>query len=297
MMLNIGPKGDGTFPEDDVNTLKYFAQWMESYSESIHGTQRTPLPPQNWGVVTSRENVLYLHVFDWPEDGKLQLAGLTGKANSALLMKENKKLQIKQLENNILQISVPKNPTHPAISVIKTTCDTKPAGDGYRLLETQRQNRLHVFDYTTFTGSDIRPARGKGTDAYVHRWKDPDSKITWKVRQVETQKYNVHMLYDLPKKGTFNDSYELSIGDQVLQGKVSRESTGKAEILDAEIKLMRLNEDFLRSMPTEIYADDLGEITLKPGTFEIELGAGDEIKRAELFRPRAIILKPLDHGN
>ena len=45
-------------------------EWMALNGESIYGTQAALFKP-DWGRVTRKEGTLYLHVFDWPEDGKL----------------------------------------------------------------------------------------------------------------------------------------------------------------------------------------------------------------------------------
>ena len=42
-LLNIGPKPDGTFPEESVQRLKEIGQWMKVNSEAIYGTQASPL--------------------------------------------------------------------------------------------------------------------------------------------------------------------------------------------------------------------------------------------------------------
>src|SRR6185295_2281502 len=76
LMLNVGPRGDGTIDPADVAILKGIGKWMSTNGESIHGTTRTPLPVQAWGESTRKGNTLYLHVFDWPAGGELMVGGL-----------------------------------------------------------------------------------------------------------------------------------------------------------------------------------------------------------------------------
>ena len=153
---------------------------------------------------------------------------------------------------------------------------------------------MHVYDYAIYQGDDIRPSNSKCTNAYVFNWRDPDSKIIWKVRQDKAQQYNIQIIYDLPKEGNFNDAYQVKIGDSVLLGRVNRKGTGNKEYIVAEKKLMRMNEEWEAKMSTDIIIDDLGEITLDTGTYKLELSAKDGIKCGELFRPRAVILNPLE---
>jgi alpha-L-fucosidase len=74
-LLNIGPKADGTFPQASVERLRGIGDWMAVNGESLYGTQAALFRPE-WGRVTRKQGTLYLHVFDWPEDGKLTIPAL-----------------------------------------------------------------------------------------------------------------------------------------------------------------------------------------------------------------------------
>lgn len=79
-LLNVGPRPDGTFPPPSVERLKSIGTWMKVNGESIHGTVAGPLPELEWGRCTMKKSdaatVLYLHVFQWPERGRLEVPGL-----------------------------------------------------------------------------------------------------------------------------------------------------------------------------------------------------------------------------
>ena len=78
MLLNIGPMGTGELDPVDVKILHGIGEWMKTNGESIYGAGRTPLAVQNWGTSTwnARTHTLYLHVFHWPADGRLVVAGV-----------------------------------------------------------------------------------------------------------------------------------------------------------------------------------------------------------------------------
>ena len=42
-LLNIGPKADGTFPDEAVDRLRAIGAWMQKYGDAIHGTSASPL--------------------------------------------------------------------------------------------------------------------------------------------------------------------------------------------------------------------------------------------------------------
>ena len=72
-LLNIGPKGDGSLTEETVKSFRAIGAWMKVNGESIYGTTASPFATLDWGRCTQKSGKLYLHVFDWPKDGKLRV--------------------------------------------------------------------------------------------------------------------------------------------------------------------------------------------------------------------------------
>ncbi len=72
-LLNIGPKGDGTLTPETVKAFQAIGAWMKVNGESIYGTSASPFASLPWGRATRKGNTLYLHVFDWPSNGALDL--------------------------------------------------------------------------------------------------------------------------------------------------------------------------------------------------------------------------------
>lgn len=86
LLLNIGPKGDGTIPEPSVTRLKKMGVWLRRNGEAIYGTQTVPVSAPAWGRLTSKGNKLYAHVFEWPKDGRLHLPDTGKHYNKAHLL-------------------------------------------------------------------------------------------------------------------------------------------------------------------------------------------------------------------
>jgi alpha-L-fucosidase len=84
-LLNIGPKANGVFPEASVKRLRGIGDWMAVNGESVYGTKAALFLPE-WGRVTRKNGALYLHVFDWPQNGRLTLPPLSNKLTSATLL-------------------------------------------------------------------------------------------------------------------------------------------------------------------------------------------------------------------
>jgi alpha-L-fucosidase len=110
-LLNIGPTSEGLFPDSSMNRLKDMGAWMKENGESIYKTQAGPFKKLDWGRCTqksnSNETILYLHVFDWPTNGKLVVPGLTNKIMRAYALNDIGKKKL----------SVEKSGTNPSVNV------------------------------------------------------------------------------------------------------------------------------------------------------------------------------------
>lgn len=121
-LLNVGPKPDGTFPQASIDRLKAIGDWMDVNSEAIYATEASPLKSLPWGRCTKKGTikgtVLYLSVFEWPEDGKLLIPDLDNKIVSAKLLADNSNLSTTSSKKGLV-INVPGKAIDPIATVIK----------------------------------------------------------------------------------------------------------------------------------------------------------------------------------
>jgi alpha-L-fucosidase len=82
LLLNIGPRPDGTIDPEQVERLRAIGGWLETHGPSIHGTRAGPFPPRAWGATTQRGDTVYVHVLDWL-DPTLALPALEGRIRRA----------------------------------------------------------------------------------------------------------------------------------------------------------------------------------------------------------------------
>jgi len=131
-LLNVGPKSDGTFPQESIDILKGMGEWMKVNAESIYGTTANPFAPVSWGRITKKDNkgntILYLHVFDWPKDGKLVTPVLNNQIVSIGLLGSNEKIKA-ETKNGAVEIKLPGDAPNKIASVIKLEVKGAVAGE------------------------------------------------------------------------------------------------------------------------------------------------------------------------
>jgi alpha-L-fucosidase len=115
-LLNVGPTPAGNFPPEAVERLRHVGRWMKTYDKSIYGAAYTPLRNQPWGQATRQGSKLYLHIFDWPADGRLVLEPFPGQALTLSLFSGDP-LTFTQNERR-LEISLTSRAPDPDVSVL-----------------------------------------------------------------------------------------------------------------------------------------------------------------------------------
>src|SRR5262249_12788940 len=67
LLLNIGPRPDGTIQPEAEERLRSLGTWLSTYGPSIYGTRGGPIRPRSWGVTTRRGDSVFVHILDWPD--------------------------------------------------------------------------------------------------------------------------------------------------------------------------------------------------------------------------------------
>jgi alpha-L-fucosidase len=88
-LLNVGPNAYGVIPEVCQQNLREMGDWLKINGEAIYATSSSPFPYLPWGRATRKGQTLYLHVFDWPKDGKLSIP-FSNKISKAYLLADAK---------------------------------------------------------------------------------------------------------------------------------------------------------------------------------------------------------------
>jgi alpha-L-fucosidase len=101
LLLNIGPMPNGRVQPEFVDTLTAVGNWMNKYGESIYGTRGAIAAPQDWGVVTGKNNILYVHILKSNEQPYIFIPKLKQKITGASLFDGSGKVRFKQQPEGI----------------------------------------------------------------------------------------------------------------------------------------------------------------------------------------------------
>ena len=136
-LLNVGPTSEGLIPQPSVDRLAEVGAWMKVNGEAIYDSGPTPfgaeagkfsdtekdkngkpkfIPAWDWRA-TTKPGKIYLEVFKWPTDGKLDLAGLQSQVKKAYLLAGHKKLKVEQSAAGV-SIALPAEAPDKIASVI-----------------------------------------------------------------------------------------------------------------------------------------------------------------------------------
>jgi alpha-L-fucosidase len=100
LLLNIGPRPDGTIQPEASERLRAVGDWLKVYGTSIYGTRGGPVPPREWGVTTQRGDTVFVHVLNWP-DRLLALPDLGARVVKASLLKGGDRIEVVQATNGL----------------------------------------------------------------------------------------------------------------------------------------------------------------------------------------------------
>ncbi|GET23553.1 alpha-L-fucosidase [Prolixibacter denitrificans] len=133
LLLDIGPKADGTIPQQQVDILKELGRWTSKHKEAIYGT-RAGIPPEHFygpTALNQKGDILYLYL-PYKPVGPLMIKGLKNKINRIWVVGNGTKLNWKVIGKQywssvpgIVYIDVPERVLDPQVTVIAVLLDGK----------------------------------------------------------------------------------------------------------------------------------------------------------------------------
>jgi len=265
-LLNVGPTSEGLIPQASVERLAAMGEWMAKNNESIYGTTASPFEKLPWGRCTAKPGKLYLHVFDWPENGELKVPMPRSDVQNAYLFarKDRAELLLDSDDNGNLVVTVPRRVPDKIDTVVMLEMEAEP------VVTTQANNgsvNLKASN-AVVRGTNARYESGGGKDN-IGFWTNPDDYVIWRFKLVQTGTFNAEVTFACDA-GSGGSKYILTVGDQELAGTVK--DTGGW---------------------TSFVTEKLGTVKItKPGTYNLSLKP-KSMPRGAVMNLKSVTLVPI----
>src|SRR5258706_10400135 len=127
-LLNIGPKPDGSIPDESVRILTEVGDWMQRNGDTIYTSETCQPRRSNYASFTRKGNTLYMHVHYWPGP-TVVVAGLMNKVKSARLMAGNREVKFDQDPYRVRLTGLPQQPPDHPVTTFALELDGEPKQD------------------------------------------------------------------------------------------------------------------------------------------------------------------------
>jgi alpha-L-fucosidase len=213
-LLNVGPTSLGEIPGPSVERLKAIGDWMKLNGKAIYATTASPFKKLPWGrctkVVDKSGATLYLHVFDWPRDGKLLVPGLRNDVLSASMMVGGRRLESRQTPEGVV-VTVPSNAPSPVSSTLVLKVEGELRVEQPELTQNTDGSIVLQPGDAILHGDQVQTEGNAGREN-IGYWLNPSDWVEWQFRAVRPGRYNLSA--EIASMGT--GSFTITLGDQMI---------------------------------------------------------------------------------
>jgi alpha-L-fucosidase len=266
-LLNVGPTCLGEIPEPSIQRLKEIGKWMKVNGESIYATTASPFFRLSWGRCTKKLHdggaTLYLHVFDWPGDGKLLVPGLHNEVRSAWLLATDKTLTTTVNSDGVV-VEVPAERLDPIDTVV--ALEVKGELNVETALPAQEADGSLILPVTLADihggGAQVEEIGGQPNIGF---WTNARDWVSWQFKLTRAGRFDVTASIATPAQSS---RFDLAVADQKLTAEVS--STGSyqdfktVKLGTIELKQPGTCELSIRPVRNQWQAINLRLVTLRP---------------------------------
>ncbi len=271
-LLNVGPTSEGLIPAPSIERLKEVGAWMQMNGEAIYASSASPFKKLAWGRCTQKPGKLYLHVFDWPADGRLRVPLASAVTRAYLLADKSQALQVaSDAEGKIVSLPSASPTPYAGVVVLEiagqpeltavATPRIRPAADGSLTLKAGEAELM---------GDGIRVERRGGEDN-VGFWTNPKDYVQWPATIAKAGAYEVVATFACAP-GADGSRLQLRIGDQSWTG--------------PEIPATQGWEDFVTETAGTIEVQKAGPVNVELKVVEMPHGAVANL--------RSLVLRPVN---
>ena len=200
-MLNIGPRGDGSVAMRCANSLRTAGDWIARYPQVVYDVGGSPWQhAMPWGDVTSKNETMFLSVFQWPSSGELYLPNVQQDVERVKLLCDSESVDLVcERRGKHIVIKVPAKAPDPLASVIQLNFSKTPIIDPVLTIDPEATTRLPVefADVEGLKKSEKRWMEKFGEwKRIVHGHEfNTDAELSWEVDVLVPGEYQVSLDY------------------------------------------------------------------------------------------------------
>ena len=203
-LLNVGPTAEGEIPPESVKRLKEVGAWMKVNGESIYGTHASPFKKLAWGRCTTKtagnDTILYLHVLNWPSNGKLKIPGLTNPIKSAELLAGGAQVPFESSENGPV-LTLPGNAPDPVCSTLKMLIQGTPEIAEPPIVP-DADGILRLLPGDAHLEGEAVKLEERGGQTSIGFWTNPKDSVSWDLRPDHDGKFLIQVEAGTPSEGS-----------------------------------------------------------------------------------------------
>jgi len=141
-LLNIGPRGDGSIPEDSTRVLSAVGDWMSKNGATIYDSDHPCQPRRgNYVSFTRKGNTLYAHVHYWPGE-TVVIGNLVNRVSSVKMFATGLPVKFEQDDFRVRLTGLPKK-APDLVTTFALECDTEARQDNEGMRATRPREGVY----------------------------------------------------------------------------------------------------------------------------------------------------------
>ena len=285
-LLNIGPKSDGSIPDESIQRLKDIGRWTQTNGEAIFKTQPSPWYQEMDGYrVTTGNDALYITILN-PEMKKITQYNLDNEIIKAAGLESginvpftSKKLKVPEV--SVLELKIPSELREDQFKVIKVSLEGPPVvndlptqmSTGNVLLSANMATIVRNEGELKIFGLEGTIDVGQWPYFATRNWTSEKEFLEWDFNLLEPGKFEVQVINVSTSRnmGSFRKIWNSRYRDSGEFNRVSFSMNGKSVsgVIDAGEPVKSI-----RSAHRPEFINRLGSIEIdQPGTFKAMLEA------------------------
>lgn len=214
-LLNVGPKPDGTIPDDQASAMRLIGQWLRRHAASIYGAEAGPKLADPTMRSTRTADCLYVHFLDWPRTNRVFLPDVSpGDIRRARLMGDRTALSVVGTDRGVELRGLPILPPDPSVNVVEISlvsipklltppapetverAATRVTGDAATTLRAEDAE----FEGFGVKGCRLRVRRNEQTGrSFITGWMVRDHAAHWNLESTSPGLYAVSVFLGAPE--------------------------------------------------------------------------------------------------